>query len=92
VRDVKLFNSPYWTLFLLGCEDIQIRGLLIENPPATANGDGIDIDCCKNVTISDCIIRSGDDSITLRGNVRLLGEDDWICENVVVTNCILSTP
>jgi hypothetical protein len=92
VRDVKLLNSPYWTLFMLGCEDIQIRGLLIENPPATANGDGIDIDCCKNVTVSDCIIRSGDDSITLRGNVRLLGEGDWICENVVVTNCILSTP
>jgi len=92
VCDVKLLNSPYWTLFLLGCKDVQICGLLIENPPATANGDGIDIDCCKNVTISDCIIRSGDDSITLRGNVRLLGEDDWICENVVVTNCILSTP
>ena len=92
VHDVKLLNSPYWTLFLLGCKDIQMRGLLIENPPATANGDGIDIDCCKNVTISDCIIRSGDDSITLRGNVRLLGEGDWICENVTVTNCILSTP
>jgi len=92
VRDVKLLNSPYWTLFMLGCNDIQIRGLLIENPPATANGDGIDIDCCKNVTISDCIIRSGDDSITVRGNPRVLGEGDWTCENVVVTNCILSTP
>jgi hypothetical protein len=92
VRDVKLLNSPYWTLFLLGCEDIQIRGLLIENPPATANGDGIDIDCCKNVTVSDCIIRSGDDCITVRGNHRKLGEGNWTCENIVVANCILRTP
>ena len=90
--DVQLVNSPYWTFFLLGCKDVQIRNIFIENPPATQNGDGIDIDCCKNVTISDCIIRSGDDSITVRGNSRKLGEGDWICENVVVTNCILSTP
>lgn len=92
VRDVRLFNSPYWTLFLLGCEDIQIRGVRIENPPATANGDGIDIDCCRNVTISDCIIRSGDDSITLRANSRALGKNVQPCENVVVSNCVLSTP
>jgi polygalacturonase len=92
VRDVRLFNSPYWTLFLLGCDDVRIRGLLIENPPATANGDGIDIDCCRNVTISDCIIRSGDDSITLRANSRALGENAQPCENVVVSNCVLSTP
>jgi len=92
VRDVRLLNSPYWTFFLHGCEDIKIRGLLIENPPATANGDGIDIDCCKNVTVSDCTIRSGDDCITVRGNPRKLGEGDWICENVAITNCILSTP
>jgi hypothetical protein len=90
--DVQLANSPYWTFFLLGCEDIQIRGLLIDNPPATQNGDGIDIDCCKNVTISDCIIRSGDDCITVRGNPHWLGEGDWTCENVAVTNCILRTP
>jgi hypothetical protein len=92
VRDVRLFNSPYWTLFLLGCADVQIRGLLIENPPATANGDGIDVDCCRNVTIGDCIIRSGDDSITLRANHRALGENAQPCENVVVSNCVLSTP
>jgi polygalacturonase len=92
VRDVRLFNSPYWTLFLLGCNDVQIRGLLIENPPATANGDGIDVDCCRNVTISDCIVRSGDDCLTLRANSRALGENAQPCENVVVSNCVLSTP
>jgi polygalacturonase len=92
VRDANLINTPYWTLFLLGCEDVQIRGLKIENPPATRNGDGIDIDCCRNVTISDCIIRSGDDCITLRANNRMLGHEDRPCENVVVTNCVLSTP
>lgn len=92
VHDVRLLNSPYWTLFCLGCEDVQVQGVLIENPPATANGDGIDIDCCRNVTISDCIVRSGDDSITVRANSAHLPEGEWSCENVVVSNCILKTP
>lgn len=92
VRDVQLKDSPYWGLFALGCEDVQIRGLTIDNPPATQNGDGIDIDCSRNVTISDCIIRSGDDCITVRANKRRLGEDALPCENITVTNCVLSTP
>jgi len=91
VRDVSLLNAPYWTLFLLGCSDVRVRGLIITNPPQTPNGDGIDIDCCSNVTVSDCIIRSGDDSITLRGNARALGVRKP-CENVTITNCVLSSP
>ena len=91
VHDVALVNTPYWTLFLLGCDDVNIRGLTITNPPQTPNGDGIDIDCCRHVTVSDCRIRSGDDSITLRGNSRALGYD-MPCEDVTITNCVLSTP
>lgn len=92
VRHASLVNAPYWTLFLLGCEQVQIHGITISNPPATRNGDGIDIDCCRNVIVSDCIIRGGDDCITLRANKRPLGEHAMPCENVTVTNCILSTP
>jgi len=92
VNNVTLNNSTYWNLFLLGCEDAHITGLTITNPPATQNGDGIDIDCSRNVTISNCIIRSGDDCITIRANKRMLGENAMPCENVVVTNCVLSTP
>ncbi len=92
VRDVRLVNSPYWTLLLLGCTRAQIRGLSISNPPQTPNGDGIDIDCCRDVTVSDCIITTGDDSITLRGHSKLLGEHAQACRNVAITNCVLSTP
>lgn len=92
VRDISLVNSPYWTLLLLGCTTVQIRGLRITNPPQTPNGDGIDIDCCRDVTVSDWLIQSGDDALTLRGHSRLLGEHAQACENVVVTNCVLSSP
>lgn len=92
VRDLRLVNTTFWTLLLHGCEDAHLGGLTIINPPTTRNGDGIGIDCCRNVTVSDCLVRSGDDCITLRGNSARLGDDAPPCENVVVTNCVLSTP
>ncbi len=92
VRDVTLIHSTYWTLFLLGCTRVRLRGLSITNHPQTPNGDGIDIDCSQDVTVSDCIITSGDDSITLRGNSKRLGENAQACRNVAVSNCVLSSP
>lgn len=92
VQDVALRDSPYWTLFLHGCRRVQIRGLRISNPPQTANGDGIDLDCCQDVTVSDCLIETGDDCLTLRGNAGPLGDAAMDCAQIVVTNCVLSTP
>jgi len=89
VEGVELVNSPYWTLFFHGCEQVTARGIVIANPDDTPNGDGIDIDCCRDVTVDSCQIRSGDDSITLRGNAKPLGDRPMPCENVTVTNCTL---
>jgi hypothetical protein len=91
VRDVAMVNSPYWTLTFFDCEDVQVRGLLIDNPADTRNGDGIDVVSSRNVTISDCVIRGGDDCIVVRTRNNLL-DDDPACEDVVVSNCVLSTP
>ena len=90
VSDVELDNAPYWTFFLYGCEQATIRGLRIWNDYRTHNGDGIDLDCCRYVTVSDCIIHSGDDSITFRGDDRRLKRKK-ACEYITVTNCILGT-
>ena len=90
IRDVQLYNAPYWTCFVYGCEDVQIRGLRILNDQRSHNTDGIDIDCCCRVTISDCIIDSGDDCITLRGNDKRL-KRKRPCEFVTITNCVLHT-
>lgn len=90
ISDVELYHAPYWTCFLHGCEQVTIHGLRIWNDPRTPNGDGIDIDCCRFVTVSDCIIDSGDDCITLRGYDDPL-KKKRACEYVAVTNCTLST-
>jgi polygalacturonase len=92
VAGVELNNATYWTLYVHGCEMVSITGVRIKNDKRTPNGDGIDIDCSRNVTISDCQIFSGDDSITLRGYNERLRDKSRACENVMVTNCVLSSP
>lgn len=51
------------------------------------NNDGIHLNCSRDVTVSNCIIESGDDSIVIRANSRSLKENK-ACERVTVTNCV----
>ncbi len=91
ISDLQIRNASFWCVFLHGCEDAFLRGLKINNPSVAANTDGIDIDCCRNVTISDCLIDTGDDAITLRGVPGRLKDKTRICENIVVTNCVVAS-
>lgn len=88
IEDVELVNSPFWHCLLHGCEWVTIRGVHINSSPLEHNNDGIDIDCCSHVTVSDCIIDVGDDALTLRGNPKRLTVKRP-CEYVTVSNCVL---
>ena len=92
VRDLEMRRAPYWTCFLHGCTNVMIHGVKIstERSPHTYNGDGIDIDCCRFVTVSDCNIDTADDCLTLRAWDRRL-KHPQPTEYVTVTNCVLST-
>ncbi len=91
VKDITIINSPCWSCFIHGCEYVQVRGIKINNPVWMLNSDGIDIDSSRFVTVSDCIIHTGDDAITLRGDEKRLKNKDMHCEFISITNCVLST-
>jgi len=82
IKDVTLKNSARWTLRLLKAEHVFVRGVTIYSQ-TNYNNDGIDIDG-KDIVISDCIIDCDDDAICLKSD-----SSNAICENVVVTNCVL---
>ncbi len=90
VMNLELRSSPYWTCFLYGCEEVTVTGLHIHSHPMVLNDDGIDVDCSRRVTISDCIVDTGDDCITLRGDDKRL-KKKRACEYVTVTNCVLTS-
>jgi len=89
IKDVIIGNSAYWTVHLVGCNDVVVDGVSIMNNLKIRNGDGIDVDHSKNVRISNCRIESGDDCICLKN--RREYEDLGPCENITVTNCIMTS-
>lgn len=87
-RDVTIRDGALWTVRLSGCDDVLIHGIRIENDLKLPNSDGIDLDRCRNVRISDCHIVSGDDCIALKACAETAAYGD-ACENVIVSGCTL---
>jgi len=90
LTDTSFIDSPLWTFWLMKCERVGIRGIRIFGDQRMINNDGIDVDSCKDVTISDCVIRTGDDCLVLRA-IQNVFEQPSPCENVTVTNCVLDS-
>ena len=92
IRDVEIADAPYWSCFLHGCEDVVVENARIHTirDPHTYNGDGLDIDCCRRVTVRGCDISTADDALTLRADpARLTGAVE--CSGVTVEDCTLSS-
>ena len=88
---VRIINSPLWTVKLSDCNGVSIRGVQIYSDlEKGVNADGIDICSTSNVTISDSVIETGDDSIVLK-TISRGGKPARPCENITVTNCILTS-
>jgi hypothetical protein len=88
VLDVTIEDAPEWTVVFSCCDGVRVQGVTILNNPLIPNNDGIHCVTCRNVRISDCDVRAGDDAIAVTG---FSGRPDEACENVVVANCTLQS-
>ena len=88
LENVTIENSPFWIVHPVLCENITVRGLVINsNGP---NNDGCDPESCKNVLIEDCLFNTGDDCIALKSGRDEDGRAiNKPIENVVIRNCIM---
>ncbi|MDO8545272.1 MAG: glycosyl hydrolase family 28-related protein [Opitutaceae bacterium] len=84
VEGITLRASPMWMQHYLACDRVRIRGITVFNH-VSYNNDGIDIDGCHDVTISDSVFDSDDDGLCLKSTLNRA------CENVTITNCVLSS-
>lgn len=89
IRDVTLTNSAFWTVHMVGCQDVLIDGIRILNNLRMANCDGIDPDHCQNVRITNCHIECADDCIVFKNTAAAMQYGP--CENITVSNCTLTS-
>jgi len=84
VKDLTIRNSAMWVQHYLACENVVIEAVTVDSV-VNGNNDGIDIDSCRKVRISNCNIISLDDAIVLKST------SDRPCRDVAVSNCVLKS-
>jgi len=88
LEGVTFQNSPAWCLHPLMCEDLTVRNVYAKNPWYAQNGDGIDVESCKNVLIENSTFDVGDDGICIKSGRDEAGRKRGMpTENLIARNC-----
>jgi len=90
IRDVRFKDSAGWSFWMAECENMTINAITLTGNPHLMNNDGIHLDSCRKVRISDCYIDTGDDAIVVRA-IRKSLDKEYVCEDVTVSNCVLAS-
>jgi len=89
VRDITFADAPFWGLHLLGCENVLVDNVTVNNRLDVPNDDGIDPDHCRNVEIKNCHLTCGDDAIVVKSTRQT--NDFGACANIHVHDCVIRT-
>lgn len=90
LEGITFQNSPAWCLHPLLCEDMIVRNVYAKNPWYAQNGDGIDIESCKNFIVENSTFDVGDDGICIKSGRDEEGRKRGKpTENGIIRNCIV---
>jgi polygalacturonase len=88
LEGVTFQNSPAWCLHPLMCENLTVRNVFVKNPWYAQNGDGIDVESCKNVLIENSVFDVGDDALCMKSGRDAEGRKRAMpTENVIIRGC-----
>jgi len=84
LRDFSLLKGGHFALLLTGVDNLTIDNLRIDT-----DRDGIDMDCCQNVRVSNCTVNSPwDDGICPKSSYAL--GYPRATRNVTIANCFVT--
>ncbi len=85
ISGLSFIKSPSWTYYLKECDRVVVDGVYLYTSLKDAVWcDGIDIDGCNDVHISNSRIETGDDCIAIFAAKRA-------AENITIVNCHFSS-
>lgn len=88
LEGVTFQNSPAWNIHPAMCTNLTVNDIFVRCPWYAQNGDGIDVESCKNVVITNSVFDVGDDGICIKSGKDEAGRKRGIpCENIIVDNC-----
>jgi len=84
LRDFAILHGGHFGILATGADNLTIDNLMIDT-----NRDGIDVDCCRNVRVSNTSVNSPwDDAICLKSSYGLGSAKPT--EIVTITNCFVA--
>jgi len=84
LRDFSVLKGGHFALLATGVDDLTIDNLLVDT-----DRDGFDIDCCRNVRVSNCTVNSPwDDAICPKSSFALGYARST--DNVTIANCFVA--
>lgn len=88
LEGVTFQNSAAWCLHPLMSEHLTVRNISVKNPWYAQNGDGIDVESCKNVLIENSVFDVGDDALCMKSGRDAEGRKRGMpTENVIIRGC-----
>ena len=84
LRDITIAHGGWFAILATGCDQMTIDNVTIDT-----NRDGMDLDCCRNATVSNCRVNSPMDDAICPKSTMALGYP-VVTENVTITNCQVS--
>ncbi len=89
LEGITIRQSPFWTIHLLCCEDVAVRGLDIFAD--LKNSDGIDIESSRSVLVEGCTFEQGDDAVVVKSGINHEGRRRAMpSEDIVVRRCVIN--
>jgi polygalacturonase len=81
LKDFSILQGGHFACYAIGCSNVRIDGLTVDT-----DRDGIDIDCCRDVRVTNCVVNAPkDDAICLKSSYGL--QEPRFCEDVQVIGC-----
>ena len=84
LRDFSILNGGHFGILATGVDNLTIDNLKIDT-----NRDGIDVDACRNVRISNTSVNAPNDDAIVLKTTYALGAARPV-EGVTITNCLVS--
>jgi hypothetical protein len=85
IKDITILNPAMWTQHYLACENLYIDNIQVDSWNYNVNNDGIDIDGCNRVMVTNSYFKTEDDAVVFKSSLPRS------CQNITITNCIVSS-
>ncbi|GAB3008631.1 glycoside hydrolase family 28 protein [Niabella terrae] len=88
LEGVTFQNSPAWCLHPLMSSNITVKNVFVKNPWYAQNGDGIDLESCRNVLIENSVFDVGDDGLCMKSGRDADGRERGMpTQDVIIRGC-----